>query len=406
MTLLFPRIDKFWEGAAISNGATTRLDDGNILMLYRANGFHTPETARGFSYLTPEVKPVPRAYSRLGLAILDPEGRQVLKRSESPVLSPPSGEMYRYPNGFEDPSVTKMGDKYYITATAINTDEVMESKKIAGMDLNKDIKGHYIYLIETKDFKNFKYHGQVSPDIFDKNGFLHSEQVKIDDKPHFLLFHRLKTDIQVALADSLEKLKDPNFWKQEVANRQDRTLLTGKFPWEGFRPSRANQAVWPGQLAGAAAPVKFHFNPKTNQYIPPEAVENTPAKDKKEGWLFLYNAAGAPANGKVTGRKIGYCVLSIDKDSKSISKDAKSKNGLPVSVIARSPKYLLGPETETEMNGRYGEPVVFSCGYTPTPDGKGLDVFYGGGDRVISKSRFDMAEICNYVLKHGTEKEG
>jgi predicted GH43/DUF377 family glycosyl hydrolase len=258
--------------------------------------------------------------------------------------------------------------------------------------MDKDIKGQYIYLVTTKDFKDFNYVGQIGPDIFDKNAFFHSESVNVNGKSHFLLFHRLKGDIEVALSPDIQTLKNSDFWDNEVSKREERTVLKPLFKWEGIDPF-AQFSEWPGQIAGAAAPVSFYYNARTRRFVPSEHSSKVPKRDLRKGWLFLYNGAGPPDDRqKVVDRDIGACILTIKKNVKSV-------DVLPVSVLARSPAPILSPRTRREKNTPRQGKVVFSTGYQISRDGRQLEVFYGSGDTAISFASFDLRSMCNYILQ-------
>lgn len=154
-----------------------------------------------------------------------------------PIIEPK--EKYeRY--GCEDARVTKIGDEYFITYTALSY------KAFSG-------KGYRIGLASTRDFKKIIKYGLIGPNRNDKNCVIFPE--KINGK--IALLHRIKSDIYLVYFNNIEQLKrnyDEKFWKEYLENSKKYLILRKKFRWESKK-------------IGAGAP---------------------PIKTKK-GWLLIYH---------------------------------------------------------------------------------------------------------------------
>ena len=69
----------------------------------------------------------------------------------------------------------------------------------------------------------------------------------------------------------------------------------------------------------------------------------------------------------------------------------------PFKVISRAAEPVLLPREPYELNSRNGE-VVFATGAVKTPDNKAVELFYGSGDTIVSKARFNLRELVEYIL--------
>ena len=90
--------------------------------------------------------------------------------------------------GCEDPRITKVEGKYYITYTALYNRAFSE-------------KGNRVALASTKDFKSFTRHGVILPEFEDKDAVLFPEKIK----GKYVMFHRIRPDIWIAYSDNLKK---------------------------------------------------------------------------------------------------------------------------------------------------------------------------------------------------------
>ena len=155
--ILKPKEENEWESKAVFNCAAVS-ENGKVHLLYRAIGEYE------------------KYISKLGYAVS--EDGYNFKRFDEPVFEPK--EFYE-PHGCEDPRLTRIGDTFYITYTA------MSKRAFSG-------SGNRVALASTKDFKSFERFGVVLPDMEDKNAVLFPE--KINGK--YVMFHRIMPDILVS----------------------------------------------------------------------------------------------------------------------------------------------------------------------------------------------------------------
>jgi len=153
--LLSPIPYHYWESKYVFNCAVVK-KDGLFHMLYRAQGEDM--------------------VSRIGYAIS--EDGVNFNRMEKPVFSPSSQEELF---GVEDPRITKINNKYYMTYTAYSP------------------QGVRISLSSTDDFIRWKRLGVVIPDIDNKDAALFPE--KINGK--YVMFHRIEPDMYLAYSEDL-----------------------------------------------------------------------------------------------------------------------------------------------------------------------------------------------------------
>lgn len=152
-----------WESRAVFNCAVAY--DGHVVhMLYRAVAKDDPVYISRFGY----------ASSSNGLDF---------QRAEEPVFEPQEDyEAF----GCEDPRITRIGDRFYITYTALS------QRAFSG-------SGNRVALASTTDFKEYQRHGVILPEFEDKDAVLFPE--KIGGK--YVMFHRIMPDIWIAYSDDL-----------------------------------------------------------------------------------------------------------------------------------------------------------------------------------------------------------
>ncbi len=160
--ILAPREEVPWERKAVFNPGAV-MYRGRIYMLYRAVGEYE------------------RYISRLGLAVSD-DGVH-FERFPEPVFSP-EGPYERF--GCEDPRITPLEGRLYITYTALSARAFSE-------------RGNHVALASTTDFRNFERHGVILPEFEDKDAVILPE--KVGGK--YVMFHRVVPDIWIAYSDDL-----------------------------------------------------------------------------------------------------------------------------------------------------------------------------------------------------------
>ena len=204
--ILRPRDGIPWERKAVFNPGVVE-HERRIYMLYRAVGEYE-------LYI-----------SRLGLAVS--EDGVHFKRYPEPVFSP--REPYeRF--GCEDPRITSLEGRYYVTYTALS------ARAFSG-------RGNRVALASTVDFQHFERHGVILPELEDKDAAIFPEKVH----GKYIMFHRVFPDIWISYSNDL-------------------------FHWYGHRKVMYPRlGHWDSEKIGAGAP---------------------PIKTE-EGWLLFYHGIDA-----------------------------------------------------------------------------------------------------------------
>ncbi|MHA2297724.1 MAG: glycoside hydrolase family 130 protein [Candidatus Hodarchaeales archaeon] len=167
--ILKPRPDRDWEKGAVFNCAATEFND-EILLLYRAIGNYE-------TYI-----------STLGLA-KSKDGFN-FETFADPVMRP-EADYEKF--AVEDPRITFLDDKYYITYTAVKT------------PIPKGDVEFHIGIASTTDFKIFERHGTVINEYRDKDGVLFPEKIG----GRYVLMHRApEPDMWIAYSKDLKNWTD------------------------------------------------------------------------------------------------------------------------------------------------------------------------------------------------------
>lgn len=277
--ILQPRKNISWESKAVFNPGVVK--DGNIFrMLYRTYSNNLEITvprlrSPGFFFKNQA--------SFIGYAE-SIDGKHFVRRKE-PFISPDT-EYDRY--GCEDPRITKIGDTFYITYTAIDSPLENQAKQA-------NIR---IALATTKDFVSVKKHGIIGPSKDSKAAALFPELVNNQVALAFTLSpDSMNSHIVIRYFSSLDELlnQTDESWEDFIRNSNDFTLLK-TFWW-------------------------LHRGPELG--APPVKTD--------KGWLFIYSAESMSDSWTITA-------ALADKEK-------------PHKLIARAPGYLLQPATNYECNG-------------------------------------------------------
>ncbi len=142
--------------------------------------------------------------------------------------------------GVEDPRMTKLDGRFYITYTALS----------APAFGTKD--GVRIGLASTGDFETVEKHGVIGPPMRDKDAVLFPRRIG----GRIAMLHRIAPDIQLVWFDSLDELYDPPLalWRDHLRTLDEHVIL---------RPAR----TWEAKKIGAGPP----------------PIET------EEGWLLVYH---------------------------------------------------------------------------------------------------------------------
>ena len=152
-----------WESKYVLNAGAIKLD-GKFYLVYRAFGEDN--------------------VSRLGLAISD-DGFRFTHRLDHPIFEP---EEKADPQGCEDPRLTRIGDRIYMTYTAY--DGITAQVALASIPVNAFLHGRW---------KAWKRHGMVFPGISNKDATLFPEQFN----GKFAMLHRVDPHIWVTFSPHL-----------------------------------------------------------------------------------------------------------------------------------------------------------------------------------------------------------
>ncbi len=250
--LIAPLVSNFWESKATFNPAAVH-EKNRVHIIYRAIGeddvsvlgYASSSDGIHFDDRNPEPIYVPRESFEIS-------GQYRAKSRYSPYMSGGGGH-----GGIEDPRITKIDNKFYMTYVAYNG---ASHPRIA------------LTSIDEVDFnsKNWSFTKPVlisKPNEVDKNASILGE--KVNGK--YVIFHRVYPDILIDFVDSLEF--DGNLF------------LKGEFKIEA-RPD-----FWDSRKIGVGPP---------------------PIKTD-DGWLVIYQAVGNKDQGKY---KMGAMLLSLTDPTK------------------------------------------------------------------------------------------
>lgn len=235
--ILAPRTDVAWASGAVFNPGAVLDHTGTLRLLVRgvAAGHHRVATD-GDSPYEPDFG-YDHYVSCLGLAERRPDG--TFRLYPEPFIAP-AGDVDRF--GCEDARITRLGDRYYITYTALSEPAATAQNGVG------------IGLASTADWRTVERHGRIGPAVRDKDAVLFPRLVG----GRVAMLHRIVPDIQVVFFEDEEQLAAPGerFWS-DYLDRLDEAVV--------MRPERA----WEAKKIGAGPP----------------PVE-TP-----EGWLLVYHGA-------------------------------------------------------------------------------------------------------------------
>ena len=251
--ILLPRPNKIWDSKQVFNAAAV-YHKNTVHLLYRAIGDNDT--------------------SVLGYAA-SRDGLQIDERSDKPAYIPRS--RFEHPSygmqikvspfesggggygGIEDPRITKLGEKFYLTYIAYD---------------GKNPPRVALSYISIKDFENKKWKKWSDPvlisppGVVDKNACILPEQ--IDGK--YVVFHRIYPDILIDKVDNLD--------------------FDGKSGWlKGEERIHPRPDFWDSNKIGMGPP---------------------PIRTK-DGWLAIYQGVGFQDNGRY---KIGAMLLDINDPAK------------------------------------------------------------------------------------------
>ncbi len=273
------------------------------------------------------------------------------KQNKNPFIAP--SKKYDQ-EGCEDPKITKIGDKYYITYVALEK------------PAHKGGGPPRIALASTKDFKTYRKHGIITPigaDVRDSSLFSR----KINGE--YVMLHRpfnwTKKDITKSKRNTYVNVKGNKIkWPKEL----DVPNYFPKKPsiWVCFSKDLKN---WYGHKVVIEPKYKWE-NEKIGGGVPP--------LETNDGWLLIYH--GVQKRIKKRKYHIGAALLNLGN----------------LELISRTGKPLLAPERWYEKKGHVND-VIFPGGLILK--GNKLYLYYGGGDSYCCLATIELNKLLNSLRK-------
>lgn len=254
--LLTPVSAHYWESKAVFNPAAV-VEDGKVHLLYRAVG-DSDMSVLGYASSINGVDFEERLDQPAYIPRADFEGGFHVKSKPSSGYSSPYQSGGGGYGGCEDPRLTRIDDRFYLTYVAYDGGS---PPRVA------------LSSISVEDFLNkvWKWKEPVlisPPGVVDKNAVVFPE--KVNGK--YVVLHRIFPNILVDFVDDLDAFDGSTFLKGEYA----------------IRPTRTG---WDNRKVGAGAP---------------------PIKTK-DGWLLIYHSVGEADPGKY---KMGAMLLDLQDPTK------------------------------------------------------------------------------------------
>ncbi len=405
--ILEPIIHHFWESKAVFN-PTAFYDEGKVHLVYRAVGDDDVSTL-GYAVSHDGVNIHKRHKSPIYVPTQPFEGSELVARGhctrvkkykihkKSPYVSGPGV------GGCEDPRITKLEGRLYMTYAAFNGYEQARSAFSS---------------ISVDDFHNSKWNWEkptlmtAKPTVWGtggKNACFLSE--KINGK--YVIMHRFWPNIIVDYVDDLEFGEDSKFLRTgRPLNLPDDMWDKGRFNTgavplgtdSGWVVSYGTQSkidknrynigvrlLDKDNTKKILADYKNICDPDGTEFLESEGIIaprahawdsakigiGAPPIKTDEGWLLIYQAVGYHDSSKY---KAGAMLLDLNN---------------PAKVLYRCSSPLLEP-TESYENEGHKAGVIYPCGAVIKNDD--LLVYYGGADTVSCVAHANIHEFL-YQLK-------
>lgn len=410
--ILEPIIHHFWESKAVFN-PTAFYDEGKVHLIYRAVGDDDVSTL-GYANSKDGVNIYQRHKSPIFVPTQPFEGSELMARShrsrvkkykidkKSPYVSGPGV------GGCEDPRITKLEGRLYMTYAAFNGYEQARSafSSILVEDfhnsrwnwtkptlmtakptvwgtggknscfLSEKINGKYVIMhrfwpniiidyvddLEFGEDKKFLRTGRpltLPDDMWDKGRFSPGGAVPLETGSGWVVSYGTQSKIDTSRYDIGIRLLDKNNTKNVLADYENICDSKGAefLESEGIIAPRAH--AWDSAKIGiGASPIKTD-----------------------DGWLLIYQAVGYHDSSKY---KAGAMLLDLNN---------------PAKVLYRSSSPLLEPTESYENNG-HKSGVVYPCGAVIKNDD--LLVYYGGADTVSCVAHANIQEFLYQLKGSGT----
>ncbi len=322
--VLTPRPEVSWEAKAVFNPGVI-YDDGVFRMLYRTYPAITeerePRLYRPGRFFKNQMSYIGYAESKDGIHFV---------RRDQPFIAP---DIDCDRHGCEDPRITKIGDTFYITYTAIDAPLNEDGKKWPNVR---------IALATTKDFITVTKHGIVGPQNHSKAAAFFSAPVAGGKTALVLTASSDSVNSHVAIRyfDSPQDAMTPSDEK-----------------WQVFLESSQETAVL-----------------KTAWWLDRGPELGAPPIKTDRGWLLIYSSESMSDSWTVSA-----ALLDLEH---------------PEKLIARTPGCLLQPVTEYERIGLVDN-VTFPSAAVVVGDE--LCVYYGAADTVIGLAKCKLNDLLDYI---------
>lgn len=333
--ILSPNKLNAWESLVVCNPGAW-YENGKFYLLYRAAGNDVEHMIR------------------FGLAISD-DGFNFERVSNKPVFEP---SLDGHDSGaVEDPRIVKFGKDFYVTYASRpyppgqywkNAHDVISTPNTyeeAPSFLKENIAN--TSLAVTKDFKNWKRLGRITPaNLDDRDVILFPERINGKHQGKYALLRRPKQWV-----GKNYNTEYPAIWitfsdDLLVWDQSSQLLIKGR------------EGSWEEKVGG-----------------------NTPPIKTDAGWLLLYHGV---ENGGKGYYRVGAALL--DKND-------------PTKVLARTPEPIMEPKEWYEMEGPYPG-CVFPVGNVVV--GEELYVYYGAADKYCGIATCNLEDLITHILQFKT----
>ncbi|MCQ9207835.1 MAG: hypothetical protein NG712_00400 [Omnitrophica bacterium] len=313
-----------WESAHVFHPAAFYWE-GKYYLLYRARGED--------------------GVDRLGLAISE-NGADITERLKSWILGPDDEKLLGEISS-EDPRAVIIGDRLYVTYTAV-IDKLMDKDK-GTVNLKPVIASMPIaqFIENAKKLKTAQWIWEKTP-AFENKRILNKNLV---------LFPR-------AIGGKFFSLHRQSFEDKDK-----------HWTYNGI------QIAYADQVTGPYSGTKEIIRPRKGKWDSHHIGSAAPPIETEDGWLLFYHGSDGSGSNGVGVYRVGYVLL--DKDN-------------PTVVLERSEEALFEPSEDYETTGRPGEKVwvpnvVFPCGAVIKGGGNILKsgdtifVYYGAADHSVAQ---------------------
>jgi len=304
--------DTYWESGAVFNPGAVMDDKGVIHLLYRA-------VRAGY------VRKQDYGYDNYVSVIGHATSEDSAHFRERTLRIDLGETLDRF--SCEDARITRLEGEYLITYTGLTSPAFTW-------------KGYRPMLASTKDFNSVEKHGNLGPDIENKDVVIFPETIN----GRVVALQRIGTDIQIIYYESVEHLKkgyDRAYWERYLKHLKDHVVLQRKFKWEAMK------------VGAGPPPIKMDV-----------------------GWLLIYHGVD-----KRNVYRAGVALLDADD---------------PQRVIRRAPLPILTPSEDYERFGDIPN-VVFPTG--AVVKGGRLLLYYGAADRYCCLATCELQELVDYTCQ-------